>query len=96
MYEEGLLLINNRKQAHKPHYSWLACHFTAAKKKARFSSRMLIYSSSLLFYILSEAFNHWTESWTKEMDAQKERCRTAAAFYPLFAILFFTVRTETA
>ena len=89
MYEEGLLLITKRKQAHKPHYSWLARHLTAAEERARLSSRMLIYSSSLLFYILSEAFNHWTESWTKESDAQKERRRGAAAIYPLFAIFFW-------
>lgn len=88
MYEEGLLLTTNRKQAHKPHYSWRARHLTAVKERARLSSRMLIYSSSFLFYILSGAFNHWTESWTMESDAQKERRRGAAAIYPLFAIFF--------
>lgn len=89
MYEEGPLLITNRKQAHKPHYSCLARHLAAAKERAHLSSRMLIYSSSLLLYILSEAFNHWTESWTKESDDQKERRRGAAAIYPLFAIFFW-------
>lgn len=88
MYGEGLLLITNRKQAHKPHYSWLVHHLTAMKERAHLSSRMLIYSSSLLFYILSGAFNHWTESWTKESDAQKERHRGAAPIYLLFAIFF--------
>lgn len=89
MYEEGPLLIPRRKQAHKPRYSWLERHLTAAKERARFSSRMLIYSSSLLFYILSGAFNHWTESWTKESDTQNERRRGAAAIKPLFAIFFW-------
>lgn len=88
MYEEGPLLIPNIKQAQKPRYSRLERHLTAAKERARLSSRKLMYSSSLLFYILSGAFNHWTESWTKESDAQKERRRGAAAIYPLFAIFF--------
>lgn len=89
MYEDGLLLITNRKQAHKPRYSWLPPHLIAVKERAHLSSRMLIHSSSSLFYILSGAFNHWTESWTKESDAQQERHRGAVAIYPLFAIFFW-------
>lgn len=86
MYEEGLLLITTRKQAHQPQISWL--HLTTAEESARLSSRTAVYSPSLLFYILSEAFNHWTESWTKDSDVQNERHRGAAALYPLFAIFF--------
>lgn len=86
MYEEGLLLITTRKQARQPQISWL--HLTTAEESARLSSRAAIYSPSLLLYIPSEAFNHWTESWTKESDVQNERHGGAAALYPLFAIFF--------
>lgn len=71
MHEEGLLLVANAKQAHKPHSSWLAQHLITAKGCASLPSEKPICSPSSLFHVLPVASYHQAEFWTKEWDTQR-------------------------
>lgn len=71
MYEEGLLLVANAKQAHKPHSSWLAQQLITVKGCAKPSITQPICSPSSLFHVLPVASYHQADFWTKEWDTQR-------------------------
>lgn len=71
MYEEGLLLVANAKQAHKPHSSWLAQQLITAKGCAKPSITQPICSPSSLFHVPPVASYHQADFWTKEWDTQR-------------------------